>query len=73
MEVIIKTWNNDDQCQPCHESMQWLGLNCAETQELCFQTKHVIIQKCINFHGAKVKEHAMKEIKKLATKNEFFG
>ena len=55
MEVIIKTWNNDDQCQPCHESMQWLGLNCAETQELCFQTKHVIIQKVTKMSRSKGK------------------
>ena len=53
------------------DAIVWFEL--SRDSRLFFQAKHVIIQKCINFHGAKVKEHAMKEIKKLATKNEFFG
>ena len=71
MNGKIDERNDDDQFQLCRDAMTWLGYDGDEITELCFKQQHMSMQKCINTHGQKVKDSAVKEMKNLTLKNIF--
>ena len=72
VDMPIERWSARDQCQLCHESLQWLDYNGDEIDGLCMKTEQHSMQKGVKAFGDKGKESAMKEMRSLTIKNQCF-
>ena len=54
------------------EVLRWLNYIGDEIEGLCLKTEHYSAQRGIEVFGVKGKESAMKEMKNLAIKNNYF-
>lgn len=68
----MKKWNDTDQHQLCHEALQWLGFKGDESDGICFKKEQHIFQKVFKKFDEKRMASAMKEIRNLAVKNDYF-
>ena len=73
LDVPMTGWSDKDQCQLHHEALKYLNYARDEIEELCFKTEQCSVQKGIKVFEDKGKQSAMKEIKNIAIKNNFFG
>ena len=72
-KIFTTKWKDDDQCKLCQEALRWLGFHGTDVDELCFKAEQMSMQRDIKVHGEKGKASAMKEIRNLAKRNEYFG
>ena len=57
----------------CREALGWLVCQVKETDQFCFKSTQMRIQRGMKAHSDKGRESAMKEIKNLTIKNPCFG
>ena len=65
--------SNKDQCQTCHEDLQWIGHEFDEVEEIHLKAEQLRTKSFIKRHSDKGQVSDMKEILDLAEKNVCFS